>query len=45
MDETVKEDLKEIQAQLKTLNSYLRVMLVCIAAVTVTLVSEVVRHW
>lgn len=45
MDETAKEELKKIQAQLKTLNGYLRVMLVCIAAVTVTLVSEVVRHW
>lgn len=45
MDETVKDDLKEIHAQLKKLNGYLRVMLFCMTAVTVTLLAEVVRHW
>lgn len=45
MDEKASEHLREIQAQVTKLNGYLRVMLFCMVAVTITLIAEVWRHW
>ncbi len=45
MDETAIDYLKEIQGQLKRLNSHLNIMMFCMVAVTITLIAEVLRHW
>lgn len=45
MDENASDYLKVIQAEIKKLNSYLKILLFCVAAVTIALVAEVWRHW
>lgn len=45
MDEKAGNYLKEIRDQVTKLNHYLKIMLFCVAAVTITLIAEVWRHW
>ena len=45
MDENAGDFLKEIRDQVTKLNYYLKIMLFCVAAVALTLIAEVWRHW